>query len=192
MAELSREVPILSFEQQLSAEDYAQSALMYDNTLFPFRRIWVRAGLCICAATLTASTIPWYLSQFATAFVPAFAVVFFLALALFFWRELPRRRLHNAVLRFCNSRILRLPGKITIYKSGIVLENEVETLSEYWTDFSGCVVGQEYYVLWGGMSRPLLIIKKSPLSPEEEKILSAHLRNTYAGRCRLENGGRFR
>ncbi|WP_085831824.1 hypothetical protein [Clostridium merdae] len=191
MAELSREVPILSFEQQLSAEDYAQSTLMYENTLYPFRRFWVRAGLCICAAVLAASTIPWYLSRFATGFVPACAVVFFLALALFFWREQPRRRLHSAVLQFCNSRILRLPSKITVYKSGIELENEVETLSEYWTDFSGCVEGQHFYVLWGGMSRPLLILKKGSLSPEEEKSLSAHLRNTFAGRCRLENGGRF-
>lgn len=192
MAEISREVPILSFEQQLSAEDYAKSALMYENTLFPFRRFWVRAGFCICAAVLAASTIPWYLSRFATAFVPACFIVFFLALALFFWREQPRRRLHSTVLQFCNSRILRLPGKITIYQSGIILENEVETLSEYWTDFSGCVEGQEYYVLWGGISRPLLILKKSPLSQEEEQILSAHLRGTFAGRCRLENGGRFR
>ncbi|WP_283609715.1 YcxB family protein [Faecalispora anaeroviscerum] len=192
MAELSREAPVLVLEQQLSAEDYAQAALLYENTLFPFRRYWVRAGVCICAAVLVASMIPWYLSRFSTAFVPACGVVFFLALALYFWREQPRRRLHGAVLQFCGNSLLRLPGKISIYQNGIVLENDVETLSEFWTDFSGCVEGHAYYVLWGGISRPLLILKKSALSPEQAERLSAHLRNTFARRCRLANGGRFR
>ena len=192
MAELSREVPVLVLEQQLSAEDYAQAALLYENTLFPFRRYWVRAGICICVAVLVASAIPWYLSQFATAVVPICAVVFFLALALYFWREQPRRRLHGSVLQFCSSRLLRLPGKISVYQNGIVLENDAETLSEFWTDFSGCVEGHAYYVLWGGISRPLLILKKSVLSSEQKERLSAHLRSTFAGRCRLANGGRFR
>ena len=185
MAELSREAPVLVLEQQLSAEDYAQAALLYENTLFPFRRYWVRAGICVCAAVLVASAIPWYLSQFATAVVPICAVVFFLALALYFWRDQPRRRLHGAVL-------LCLPGKISVYQNGIVLENDAETLSEFWTDFSGCVEGHAYYVLWGGISRPLLILKKSVLSSEQKERLSAHLRSTFAGRCRLANGGRFR
>lgn len=191
MAELSREAPVMVLEQQLSAEDYAHAALLYENTLFPFRRYWVRAGVCICVAVLVASAIPWYLSQFATAFVPACAILFFLALALYFWREQPRRRLHGAVLQFCSSNLLRLPGKISVYQNGIVLENDAETLSEFWTDFSGCIEGHAYYVLWGGISRPLLILKKSALPPEQAEQLGAHLKNTFAGRWRLANNGRF-
>lgn len=190
MAELSRGEPIAVLEQQLTAEEYAQAALQCENVLFPLHRTSVSAGACLCAAVLVASLIPWYSLQFATVFLPVSGIVFFLVLALYFWREQPRRRRRNALVRFGSSRLLGLPGRVTVFRDGMQLENSNETWGEFWTDFSGCVQLPDYIVLWGGISRPLLILKKNALPQEQMQLLCTHLKNEFADRCRCENGGR--
>lgn len=192
MAELSRGEPVAVLEQQLTAREYAQASLQCENVLFPLQRTGVSTGACLCAALLVASMIPWYSLRFATVFLPAAGILFFLALALYFWREQPRRRLQKALARFGSSQLLGLPGRVIVFRDGVRLENSNETWGEFWTDFSGCVELPEYVVLWGGISRPLLILKKNALPQEQMQRLCAHLKNEFAGRSRCENGGRVK
>ena len=186
MADLFQEQQGLTFQQQLGAEEYSDACLLYEYSLSPLRRPQVRSGISLCAAILLGSLIPWYSVRYATVYFPVTGILVFLSLALYFWREQPRRHRQNALDLYSSNRMLGLSMEISIYRDHFLLKNDYESWKEFWTDFSGCVEDPEYYVLWGGISRPLLVLKKSSLTSQQEEQLTLHFSNTFVGRYRCE------
>lgn len=184
MAGFYEEEPVQVLEQQLSAEDFEDAFLLYDYSASPIRSPQVRAGLCVCGALLAGSLIPWYAARFATVYVPVACIVLFLALALFFIREQPRQHRHQARRLYQSSRLFGVPSVVSVYRDRLMLKNEYEALTEFWTDYAGCVENSAYYVLGGGISRQLLVLKKSDLEQRQEEALTLHFVNAFAGRYR--------
>lgn len=178
------EEPVQVLEQQLTAEDFEHAVLLYDYSASPIRSPQVRAGLCACMALLVGSLIPWYAARFATVYVPIAGILLFLALALFFVRELPRQHRQRARQLYQSSRLFGVPSTVSVYRDRLMLENEYETLTEFWTDYAGCVENSAYYVLGGGISRQLLILKKSELEQRQIEELTIHFESAFAGRYR--------
>lgn len=184
LAGFYEEEPVQVLEQQLNAEEYATARLVYDYSALPIRNPRVRAGLCACAALLAGSLIPWYATRFATVYVPVACVLLFLALALFFVREQPRQHRQQATALFQSSRLFPLPSVLSVYRDRLQLKNEHEALTEFWTDYAGCVENSAFYILGGGISRQLVVIKKNGLLPGQEAALTQHFANAFAGRYR--------
>ena len=176
--------PIEVVEQTMSEQEYAREYRAAGEILSPFRRRGVKAGLCLSAALIIASVIPFYRTKFSTVFVPVCGVVLCIAFAALFYFYQPAEIERWAAELFRSNALLSLPQKISIYRDSVVVKSERERILEYWTDFAGCLEKKNAFVLAGGRERPLLIIKKQGLSPEQIRRLSEHFSETFALRYR--------
>ena len=176
--------PVQKLEQQLTQPDFETAFLSYEHSISPLHRPAVRAGICVTAAVLFGSMIPWYAARFATVWFPLCGILLTLALAVYFCREQPKAVRRWAGNLFRSNRMLSLPCSVAVYRDSVAVKNEYETLTLYWTDYGACLEIGQYVILSGGLSRNFLILKKQGLTGEQQAALSAHFRNTFAARYR--------
>lgn len=179
-------VEILEFE--LTQKDYESAYLLQEKYQSPLNRPAVKTGLCITAAAVIISVFPYYLSKFSTVWAPVCGILIFLLLAVFFGYTQPKMTREWAAQVFQSNRLLPLKSTVLIYRDSVVYENEYEKFTEYWTDFSKCLEGDEYFVLTGGFHRPLLILEKNRMNEGQQQALSQHFANAFASRYHKVKG----
>lgn len=177
--------PVESFGQRLEPAEFARAWLLNEQTLSPLHRPQVKAGLCLTAAALLASMLPWYAARYATILVPVCGVVLALTLTFYFYREQPKILRKWAENVFHSNRLLALPATVGVYRDGLTVESERETLSAYWTDFNRCLETPEFFILSGAPDRAVLVLKKRELDTPRRAALSAFFADTFAGRYRI-------
>ncbi|MBW7572921.1 YcxB family protein [Caproiciproducens faecalis] len=174
--------PVHTVEQTVGSEDYAEAYYTAQSAVSPMHRKWVRAGICLSAAIVIASFIPFYRARFFTCWGPACGIVLALALGFLFFFIQPNDIRKWAAELYRSNRLLELPQKIEIYRDSVVIETSCEKILEYWTDFSKCIETPAAFVVTGGRERDLLLIKKQGLSNEQIKKISEHLAGAFASR----------
>lgn len=176
--------PVEAIEQTVSAADYASAYYSVQSSLSLMHKREVKAGICVTLAVITGTVIPVYYARFLTFWGPFCGIFIFLALAAIFFFVQPNDIKSWAEELYRSNPLLSLPQKVTVYRDSLVVENEYEQFTEYWTDFSGCIETRDAFVLNGGRERNLLVLKKSGLSEEQKNRLSAHFSDTFASHYR--------
>lgn len=172
--------PIETVEQTVAAEDYASAYYSVQSSLSLLHKREVKAGICVSLAVIVGSTIPLYYARFLSLFGPVCVIIIFLATAANYFFIEPTAIQNWAEELYDSNALLALPQKITVYRDSVVLENEHETFTEYWTDFYRCIETRGAFIMNGGRERDLLILKKEGLSEEQKSRLSAHFADTFA------------
>ena len=180
--------PIEILETELTRKDYESAYLLQEKYQSPFHRPAVKSGMCATAAVLIISALPYYLSRFSTIWAPVCGILIFVLLAVFFGNIQPRFIREWASQIFESNRLLSLKTTALIYRDSIICENEYEKFTEYWTDFSRCLEGDEYFVLSGGFHRQLLILDKKNMNEGQRQALSQHFANAFASRYHRVKG----
>lgn len=180
--------PVAQVSQTLTAEEYARGALLVSRQASPLARPGVRAGVCVMAGAIAACTAPASLREYGSMWLPLLFILLFLALACWFWFFQPERELEGMRREFRQSPVLGLASQLQLYRDYFILRDEYEEITEYWTDFSECFEDGEFFAVSGGTERPLLLVKKEGLSPEEKEALQVHFQNAFAVRYRLVKG----
>lgn len=176
--------PVERFGQKLESAEFTRAWLQNEQSLSPLHHPQVRAGLCLTAAALLASMLPWYAARYATILVPVCGVVLMLTLTFYFFREQPKILKKWAENVFQSNRLLSLAAQIAVYRDGLTAESERETLAAYWTDFARCLETPEFFILSGAPDRALLVLKKRELDAPRRAALSAFFADTFAGKYR--------
>ncbi len=172
--------PIETVEQTVAAEDYASAFYSVQSSLSLMHKREVKAGICVSLAIIIGSMIPLYYSRFFSLLGPICTIIIFLACAANFFFVQPNTIKNWAAELYGSNALLAMPQKITVYRDSVVLANECETFTLYWTDFYRCIETRDAFVMNGGRERDLLILKKSGLSEEQKHRLSAHFFDTFA------------
>lgn len=172
--------PIEKITITLNSSDYQNAYLFAEQNISPMHRRSVKTVLCINIAILIASFIPFYANHYSSYWIPICAVFLMLVAAGFFFLEQPRIIKKWAAQIFESNQFLRLSNQMILYRDCIVIENEYEKISEYWTDFDKCLENSGYFVLTGGINRYMLVIKKQDMSKEQICTVSTHMENTFA------------
>lgn len=176
--------PIAVVQQTLTEEEYAQAAFFADSMRAVINRKGVRAAICLTAAALALSSVPAYLNQYATAWIPfVFAGLALLLAAYFFFTQPKRKKAHEAAV-FRETHVLAESVTISVYRDSVAAESQVEQLRAYWTDYCACYENREYIVCAGGWDRNLLILAKKNIPEERREAVSAHMQNTFASKYR--------
>ncbi|MDF1494725.1 YcxB family protein [Caproiciproducens sp. CPB-2] len=174
--------PVDTVEQTVGPDEYAAAYYTAQSAVSPIHTKWVRAGICLSAAIVIASFIPFYRARFFTCWGPACGIVLALALAFLFFFIQPDDTRKWAAELYRSNRLLALPQKIEIFRDSVVIQSSCEKMLEYWTDFSKCIETPSAFVVTGGRERDLLIIKKQGLTNEQIEKISAHLAGAFASR----------
>ena len=174
--------PIEVVEQNISAADYASAYYWVQSSFSLMHKREIKAGICLTLAVITGSIIPGYLARFSTFWGPVCVILILLGVAVVFFFVQPNDIKNWAAELYRSNSLLELPQKIDIYRDSVIMQNEREKFTQYWTDFSGCVETKDAFVIHGGRERNLLIVKKYGLSEEQKSKLSAHFADTFASR----------
>jgi len=174
--------PIEKLSVTLNSDDFQNSYNLVEQNISPIHHREVKAGFCLTLAVLIGSSIPCYAIHYASYWIPIGAIIVMLAAAVFFYAEQPRIIKKWATQVFESNQLLNLKNEIVLYRDCMVIENEYEKLSEYWTDFDKCLENSGYFVLTSGTNRSMVVIKKQDLSKEQLDRVSVHLQNFFAYR----------
>ena len=120
----------------------------------------VQAGLCLTGAAVCASMIPTWLAYFFSCLAPAGAACFFLVLAGLFGFVIPSAAKSRGAALFASNQTLSLPYTVSFFPDRFLLENERESILEYWTDVELSLENKQYYVFKGNLEKPLVVIPK--------------------------------
>ena len=174
--------PIEKLTVTLNSEDFQAAYNLAEQNISPFHHRELKTGFCLTLAVLIGSSIPCYAIHYASYWIPIGAIVVMLAAAIFFYEKQPRIIKKWAAQVFESNRLLGLKNQMVLYRDSMVIENEFEKASEYWTDFDKCLENPGYFVLTGGTNRSMIVIKKQDLSKEQLDKVSVHLQNSFAYR----------
>ena len=182
------ETAVGSLEFQLSCEEYQDAWMEREQLSSPLRRPAVRAGLCLTAALLSISAIPWYSQLFPNIWAPLALTGVFCLAALFFALVLPRNSRVWAAKIYHSNQLLACQQSVVIYRDSMTCKNQYENYKEYWTDFSKCLETDRFFLLSGGVQREFLVLPKKDCSAELEQLLSSHFQNTFVARYHRVKG----
>ena len=174
--------PLAVVRQTLTAEQYAQAAVLAESHRSIWNRRGVRAAAALTVAALAFSCIPLYRYQYATAWIPL--VIGCLAVCLaawFFWIQ-PENQRKRAKAVFEQNRFWQEPCQISLYRDSVCCDTPYEKISAYWSDYDACLESPAFWVVIGGWDRWLLIVDKQRTSPEQQEAVSIHLREQFASR----------
>lgn len=176
--------PIEVLTVTLNSEDFQTAYNLAEQNISPLHHREVKAGFCLTLAILIGSSIPCYAIHYASYWIPIGAIVVMLVAAAFFYVKQPRIIKKWAAQVYDSNRLLSLKNQMALYRDSMVIENEFEKATEYWTDFDKCLENSGYFVLTGGTNRGMVVIKKQDLSKEQLDKVSVHLQNAFAYRYR--------
>ena len=180
--------PILTIKQSLKKEEFREAYLLQEKGFSPFHRPKVKAGICLTAALIIGSSLPFCSRWFSTIFAPVCGILTCLFLACFFVFIQPNFMRNWAEKVFESNRFLKLETSISIYRDSAVMENEWERFTEYWVHFEKCLESDRLYVLIGGINKSLLVLSKAEMTDFQRQQLTAHFKNTFATRYRKVAG----
>lgn len=173
---------IESMEQEITAQEYAEAFYAAQDSLSLMHKKEIKAGLCVSAAIIIGSFIPFYRTHFISFWLPAGGITIALLLAFLFYFVQPKDIKRWAVKLYEHNLLLSLPEKITVYRDCVIVQNSYEEILEYWTDFWKCIETKSFFAAIGGRERKLLIMKKQGLTNQQIEKLSAHFEDAFASR----------
>ena len=174
--------PIVNFENEISEEQYVRAWEVYQTRKGVLRGREIKCFFLFAAAALIAIWIPVYRSHFTTFWLPVCGIVICLVLCGYYLFLMPRAVKSHAQEVFRSNRLLGLPDRVEIYRDSFLVQNEYESLSGHWTDFSECLETPGLFVLLQGWDRTLLVIDKEDLPPEKIAVLSGHFSSVYVNK----------
>ncbi len=83
-----------------------------------------------------------------------------------------------------SSRLLSKPQHCKIYRDFLEMENEYESIKRYYTEVTDCIETERAFILMGGVEKPLLVISKKQMSPQQQTAVSEHFQKEMTKRCR--------
>ncbi len=169
-------IPALSFDRLSAGRDsFSNAYLIARSTVSPIHLPIIKAGICLSLAILSASVLPLYITFFSGFVMPVIAVSFFVLLSLFFAIVWPGIIKGRGAKIFDSNQMLSLPFSASFFKSFFEIENEKETIREYWTEIDRSLETKNMFIILGGRQRPLVLIEKKHLSDEQQNTLSSFL-----------------
>ena len=169
-------IPALSFDRLSAGRDsFSNAYLIARSTVAPIHLPIIKAGICLSLAILSASVLPLYITFFSGFVMPVIAVSFFVLLSLFFAIVWPGIIKGRGAKIFDSNQMLSLPFSASFFKSFFEIENEKETIREYWTEIDRSLETKNMFIILGGRQRPLVLIEKKHLSDEQQNTLSSFL-----------------
>ncbi len=173
--------PYITFEHLFITRSlYANAYFIARSTASPINLPFVRAGICMSLAILTASVLPLYLTLFSSFIIPMVGICFFILLTIFFMFILPCVVKGQGAKIFDSNKLIELPFTISLFKSFFEISNEKETIRQYWTEVDRSLETSDMFVILGGKQRPLLLIEKQQLTNEQQNSLSSFLQKMLA------------
>jgi hypothetical protein len=166
--------------QTLTEKDYCTAYCAVKRFAFPRQRRSIRAGICLTAAALAASTIPACLNFYRTAVPSAVITAAAVILAALIWFLQPAVDSRRAAAVFRSCPLMAQPCRVTVTRDHAVVQSKYENYTEYWTDFSVCVETPELFAAACGRQRDMLILKKQDLAPEQAAAISRCLAGAFA------------
>lgn len=170
---------VATFENSVTREEYLQ-AWMLDQAVNG--RLRNRGGKTILLAVVAALCLfymPYYSSLYGTVWIPAGVAAACVLAAAYYQVWLTHWAQKRAAVCFESNRLLSQTAQVSLYRDSYTVENEYEELQGHWTDNTACVETGELFVITGGWDRPLLVIPKHNVGPEQVQQVSEHFERTF-------------
>ncbi len=179
-----KELPIIEIQGKINRRDFQAGYFLAQKNVSALHLPKVQAGLCLTGAAVCASMIPTWLAYFFSCLAPAGAACFFLALAGLFGFVIPSAAKSRGAALFASNQTLSLPYTVSFFPDRFVLENERESILEYWTDVELSLENKQYYVFKGNLEKPLVVIPKHGLTEKEKQVITELLQHRLVSRYR--------